>query len=105
MTRRVVVTPNAEGELRAAYRYIFERAPDAAREWLKGARAKIKGLAVDAERAPLAPETISFEHPIRELFYGRGNRGTYRILFVVLGQQIYVLHFRHGSLSRAEPDE
>ena len=87
MTCRVIVTPNAEVELRAAYRYIRDRAPDAARDWLKGARQKIKSLARHPERAPLAPDSISFEEPIRELFYGSGNRGTYRILFTVLAQQ------------------
>jgi plasmid stabilization system protein ParE len=101
---RVVITPNAEAELRAAYRYIHDRAPEAAREWVKGARRKIKSLAHDPERAPLAPESVAFENPIRELFYGSGNRGTYRILFTVLGQQVYVLHFRHGSMLPVEPD-
>lgn len=105
MTLRIIITPNAEAELRAAYRYIHDRAPEAAREWVKGARRKIKSLARDPERAPLAPESVSFENPIRELFYGSGNRGTYRILFTVLGQQVYVLHFRHGSMLPVEPDQ
>jgi plasmid stabilization system protein ParE len=105
VTLRIIITPNAEAELRAAYRYIHDRAPEAAREWVKGARRKIKSLARDPERAPLAPESVSFENPIRELFYGSGNRGTYRILFTVLGQQVYVLHFRHGSMLPVEPDQ
>lgn len=104
MTYRVRITPNAERELRAAFRYIRERAPDAARAWVKGVRQKIKSLANNPERAPLAPETISFEDPIREVFYGSENRGTYRILFAVLGQQVYVLHVRHGSMSPVEPE-
>jgi len=79
-------------------------APDAARAWVKGIRQKIRSLANNLERAPLAPETISFEEPIREVFYGSGNRGTYRIWFAVLGQQVYSLHVRHGSMLPAEPD-
>lgn len=98
MTHRVIITPNAEGELRDAYRYIRDRAPDAARSWLKGARQKIKSLAQNPERAPLAPESVSFDHPVRELFCGSGNRGTYRILFAVLDQQVHILHVRHGSM-------
>lgn len=105
MTYRVIITPNAEGELRAAYRYIRERAPDAARAWVKGVRQKIRSLANNPERAPLAPETISFEDPIREVFYGSGNRGTYRILFAVLGPRVYVLHVRHGSMLPVDPDQ
>lgn len=104
MTLRIIITPNAEAELRAPYRYIYDRAPDAAREWVKGARRKIKSLAHYPERAPLAPESVAFENPIRELFYSSGNRGTYRILFIVLGQRVYVLNVRHGSMLPIEPD-
>ena len=50
MIHRVVVTPNAESELRAAYRYIRERAPDASHAWIKGARQKIRSLAHHPER-------------------------------------------------------
>jgi len=101
---RVVVTPNAEAELRTAYRYIRDRAPDTSRAWIKGARQKIKSLAHHPERAPLAPESTSFDAPIRELFHGTGNRGTYRILFIIVGHQVYVVHFRHGAMMPVEPD-
>jgi plasmid stabilization system protein ParE len=104
VTYRVVVTPNAESELRAACRYIRERAPDASGAWIKGARQKIKSLAHDPERAPLAQESTSFDEPIRELLYGTGNRGTYRILFTIIGHQVYVVHFRHGAMMPVEPD-
>jgi len=71
--------------------------PRATTAWLKGARHCIKNLAQHPERCPLAPETTSFVEPIRELLYGHGNRGTYRILYVVLGKTVFVLHVRHGA--------
>ena len=68
MKYRVIITPEAESDLRTAYHYIRKRgAPQAARVWLTGARKKIKALTEQAERAPLAPETTSFHEPIREL--------------------------------------
>jgi phage-related protein len=47
----------------------------------------------------MAPESDSFDQPIRELFFGAGNRGTYRFLFVVFVEEksVYILHVRHGS--------
>ncbi len=47
----------------------------------------------------MAPESASFDLPIRELFFGSGNRGTYRFLFVVFDEEksVYILHVRHGS--------
>ena len=58
-----------------------------------------------ARSAALAPDSISFSEPIRELFYGHGNRGTYRILFVVLDKAVFVLHIRHGAMLPLKPDD
>ena len=100
MTYRVVVTPAAEGDLRTAYRYIRSQAPRAARDWIRRARQTAKSLAHHPERCPLAPESASFNKPIRELLFGSGNRGTYRFLFVVFEKEktVHLLHVRHGSM-------
>ena len=106
MTYRVIVTPAVESDLRTAYRYIRAQAPRAARDWIRRARQSAKSLARHPERCPLAPESASFDEPIRELFFGAGNRGTYRFLFVVLERSVYILHVRHGSmLPLSPPDE
>jgi hypothetical protein len=52
----------------------------------------------------MAPESISFQEPIRELLYGQG-RGVYRILFVVLSKIVYVLDVRHGSRDELQPED
>jgi plasmid stabilization system protein ParE len=98
MTYRVVLTPEVETDLRTAYRYIRSHAPLAAREWIRRARQSAKSLVHHPERCPLAPESVSFDQPIRELFFGSGNRGTYRLLFVVIDKSVYILHVRHGSM-------
>jgi len=100
----VIVTPAAEYDLRLIYRYIRKQAPLAAKAWIKGARAAIKTLAAIPERAHPAPEAASFAAPIRELLYGKGNRGTYRILFTVVDGTVFVLHVRHGSRLPLEPE-
>lgn len=87
----VIITPNAEQDLREAY-------PEAAGRWIKSARRSIKTLARNPGRCPMAPESRSFEEPIRELLCGTGNRGTYRVLFVIMTEFVYVLHVRHGSM-------
>jgi plasmid stabilization system protein ParE len=100
MTCCVIVTPAAENGLRTAYRYIRGQAPRAARDWIRRARQTEKTLAHHPERCPMAPESASFDQPIRELFFGSGNRGLYRFLFVVFEQEKsgYILHVRHGSM-------
>jgi plasmid stabilization system protein ParE len=98
MRYRVIVTPEAERDLRNASGYIRRDNARAASAWLKGARQRIKTLMQYPERCHLAPESASFNQPIRELFYGSGSRGTHRILFVVLNRTVFVLHIRHGSM-------
>jgi plasmid stabilization system protein ParE len=106
MIYRVIITPEAETDLRTIYRYIRGHAPQAARDWIKRARQSAKSLAHHPQRCPLAPESSSFDEPIRELLFGTGNHGTYRVLFVVLEQSVYIVHVRHGSmLPLSPPDE
>lgn len=103
MTYRVIITPEAETDLKTTYRYIRSQAPRAARDWIRRARQSAKSLARRPERCPLAPESTSFNEPIRELFFGTGNRDTYRFLFVVLDKSVYVLHVQHGSMLPLSP--
>jgi len=100
MTYRVIIAPAAENDLQTTYRYIRSRAPRAARDWIRRARRTARSLAHHPERCPMAPESASFDRPIRELLFGSGNRGTYRFLFVVFAEEksVYVLHVRHGSM-------
>jgi plasmid stabilization system protein ParE len=105
MSYRVTITPEAEADLRRASSYIRRDNPRAARSWLMLARQRIKTLAQYPGRCPIAPESTSFDETIRELFYGRGNQGTYRILFVVLDKTVFVLHVRHGAMLPLKSDE
>ncbi|HUO27461.1 MAG TPA: type II toxin-antitoxin system RelE/ParE family toxin [Candidatus Aquilonibacter sp.] len=103
MRYRVIVTPDAESDLRVTHGYLRDRARRAAGEWIRKIRSSIKTLSRYPERCSPAPESASFEEPIRQLLFGFGNRGTYRILFTVIGDAVYVLHVRHGSMLPREP--
>src|SRR5206468_12718009 len=93
---RVILTPEAEADLRTAYRYIRRHAPHAAREWIQHARKSVKSLSHHPIPCPLARESGSFDEAIGELFFGTVNRGTYRILFTGIGKSAYILHVRHA---------
>jgi plasmid stabilization system protein ParE len=93
-----MVTPEAKADLRDIYRYIRERAQRAAAQWSAAARASIKTLAHFPERCALAPESGHFDLPVRQLLLGAGNRGTYRVLFVIVDRSVRVIHVRHGSM-------
>ena len=107
MTYRVIITPTAAQDLRIATAYIRRDSPIAARRWLKQIKAHIATLSRLPERRRLAAEASSFNEPIRELLFGSGNRGTYRILFILIEVRVEVLHVRHGSMLPlgAAPDD
>ena len=105
MTYRVVIMPRAERDLTATYHYIQHQAPRAASDWLKRARKAADSLAHLPERCSLAPENASASQTIRQLLFGSGPRGTYRFLFTVDQQTVYVLHVRHGSMLPLSPEE
>ncbi len=93
-----MVTPEAKADLRDIYRYLRDRAPRAATQWSVSARASIKTLSHFPERCALAPESTHFDVPIRQMLLGTGNRGTYRVLFVIVDKSVRVIHVRHGSM-------
>jgi plasmid stabilization system protein ParE len=105
MSYLVVLTPRAKHNLRTIHAYIFKQAPHAANDWLDRAERAVVSLEHHPERCPLAPESLSLGKPIRQLLFGVGNRGTYRLLFVVLDRSVYVVHVRHGSRLPLSPDE
>jgi plasmid stabilization system protein ParE len=103
---RVIITPEAESDLRKVYSYIRKQgAPLAARKWIAGARKEIKTLTRFPQRTPLAPEAHAFNEPIRELLYGKGTRGTYRIIYAIIDNCVFILHVRHGSMAPIEPED
>jgi len=115
MSYLVVLTPRTTHNLRTIHAYISKQAPRAADDWLADdwldddwldrADRAVDSLDHHPERCPLAPESLSFDKPIRQLFFGAGNRGTYRLLVVVAEQSVYVLHVRHGSRLPLTPSE
>ena len=95
-TYRVIIQPNAEAELEAAYLYRYERAPQATARWFAGIIEAINSLEQFPARCPLAPEHGHFPEEIRQLLYG-ARRDVFRILFTIQGDTVHVLHVRHGA--------
>jgi plasmid stabilization system protein ParE len=92
---RVVVLPAAERDIGGAYEWIADADTDAAIKWYNHLLAVIFSLDIFPERAPLAPESKSFNRQIREIFHGR-RRHKCRILFTVSDGEVRVLRVRQA---------
>ena len=97
MRYRVVVSMQAQAEIRAIVGSMRGFAPGSTALWRSEIRERIKTLAVHPERCVLAPESNMLGAEVREVLHGKPNRKMYRILFTVEEKLVVVLHVRHGS--------
>jgi plasmid stabilization system protein ParE len=103
----VFVQPRAERDMESAYEWLLQNAPEFADRWFNGLFESFKVLEVFPSRFPLAPENRFgvFDSEVRQLIYGQGF-WKYRILFIVTGNKVHIVHVRHGARRWiGEPDE
>ncbi len=101
MTFRVVIEEQAADDITAHALWIVSRgAPENAARWVEGIEEAIRSLAFLPERCPLAAESDAFEFEIRQLLFK-----SHRVLFVIQGKAVHVLHVRHAARLPVRPDE
>jgi plasmid stabilization system protein ParE len=94
MSYQVLIQPPAFQEIETAYRWICDYlSPDAANEWYYELQDAIASLQQFPFRCSVAPEAAIIDQNIRQLWVGK--KRTYRILFVVEGDTVAILHVRH----------
>lgn len=92
MKYRVEITDVAEGEIDGIYSFLQENAPAFADRWLDGLYEAVATLDELPFRCAHAPESAGGENEIRQLLY-RFNR----ILYVVRGRTVKILHVRYAA--------
>ena len=92
---RVVISPAATDDIRAAYGWYLAENPVHAAEWLEAIRRAILALDTLPHAHAVAPESAAFDCEIRHLLCGRANR--WRFFFSIDESTVHVLHVRHTS--------
>jgi len=94
MKYAVIVTPEAQSNISAAYDYIAERSPRNAGKWLRGLYKQIDGLEAFPRRFGDAREQSHFPNEIRQLVYK-----SHRIIFTIdePTKTVHVVYVRHGK--------
>ena len=95
---QIVILPDAEKDLEASYLYIKEDSPNNALSWYQDIYTKIQTLSSLPLRCPLAPENDYFEEEIRHLIVK-----SYRVLFTINNDTVFILHARHGHQQWIKP--
>lgn len=89
---RVLIHPQAEIELEAAYRYIAGDSPERAARWRKQILKKAQSLETFPDRCHKAREAKLVAADLRHLVVGN-----YRIIFLIEAEVVTVLHIRHAA--------
>src|SRR5271166_6179448 len=104
MMHSVRITARALREIDGALEWIARRSRPAARRWHEKLLEAIRSLELHPERCGLAPETEWYAGDLRQLLYGK-RRGTYRILFEVRSDTVYILRVRHSAQDFLRPGD
>lgn len=98
MAYKIVVLPEAEIEIKQAFSYISEHAPEAAIRWYRCVREAIESISEMPARCPVTPESAKLNFEIRHLLYGK-RPGIYRIVFRIAEeeQEVHILTVRHST--------
>ena len=104
MNHRVIVSPNAESDLRNYFFNAARHAPHTAARWLSRFRDALSTLSSNPQRCSLAPENDAVEVEIRQLLFGK-RRNVFRALFTVIEDEVHVLHIRRATMGDAAPGD
>lgn len=106
MSYQVIIVPNALLEIASTYRWLSSNVSEqSATKWYDGLVDAIASLQNFPLRCPLAPEATDLKQKIRQLLVSKKRRSTYRILFQVEADTVYVLYVRHSSQPRLNADQ
>lgn len=100
MSFNVIVTDEAEDDLKEAARWIAQNSPERATIWYFDITEAIESLQNFPLRCPVAPESKTFASEIRQLLFER-----YRILFIVEDETVYILRVRHQAQDTLAPED
>ena len=89
---RVEIARSAERDLLGIYDYIERDSQQRAVKWFLEIERQIRALARSPKRCPVIPESEEIGREYRHLIHG-----SYRTIFRIEGEAVYVLRVVHGA--------
>lgn len=104
MTRTVHELPRGIADVKHIAHWIHENSPQGAKLWLDAYDKMVDRLASDAELFGEAPERHA-EFNVRQAFFRTRRGRTYRKLFIIEADNVYILRVRGPGQAKVTPDE
>lgn len=94
MSYAVRLLPAAKADLHEFYNYIAERSPEGADHWEAALEAGLARLRQNPFQCGLAPEHNKLGRELRQLLFRTQHGHTYRAVYLVEGEEVFVLRLR-----------
>ena len=103
MRYRLIVMPRARGDInRNADWWANHYSTEQALKWSGAVYDQLESLCEFPQRHPMSRDNDSFAYELREEFVGLGSRPSYRAIFMIKGDKVFVLTVRAAEQDRAE---
>ena len=105
MTFQVYELRRAQADVRSIAHWLAERSPQGARAWLRAYDDMLQRLEQLASSYGPAHESDDCELDVRQALFKTRRGRVYRALFVIEGQEVYLLRVRGPGQAPVQPDE
>ena len=105
MSYQVELTARAERDVDGILAWLAQRSSQGAMTWYERFNHVLEQLAANAEQCNLAPENEDHDEAIRHAIFKTRRGKKYRALFIIRGEQVFVLHVRGPGQDLMPPDD
>jgi len=99
------ILPRAETDFVRIFYYIAERSPDGAERWREAFTARTKRIQQNPNSCGLAQEDSHFDFELRQLLFKTRYGHTYRAVYRVEDNDVYILRICGAGQAPLSPDE
>ena len=90
----VIILPQAESDSQQIYDWLCKRSPQGAENWYQAFVEAVENIAQQGEIYGAAPEAEFLRKAIQQKLFKTPKGKTYRILYEIEGEKLYLLHIR-----------
>src|SRR5205809_4855985 len=105
MMYSVRLMPRAEIDTDHIYSWIAERSPEGARRWWLALEEIRDRLSHDPLNQPVVPDISVLGHLVRQILFKTRQGRYYRVLYVVVEQEVHILRVRGPGQPELADDE
>jgi plasmid stabilization system protein ParE len=90
----LIILPQAEQDADLIYHWLHGRSPQGAKAWYDALLLAFENLSLQGHIYSLAPEAAPMKRAIQQKLFKTARGRTYRILYEIEDEQLFVLHIR-----------